>query len=458
MLQKLNVPLIKTEINQLLILSVPLVVSEFIYSSSNFIGTAMVARLGEDALAASVLISTIWLSAALFFFGILNSVSVLISHAYGAGDHDKISHIMGQTFILGLIMIFSMVAILSVVPYFLDFTNQPPQVIKLAVQYLRALLWSLPALLFLILYEQFLAGINRTKLVLRISLLVVPIEIPLIYILIFGKFGLPKCGVAGIGYGFAITYTSTAMGLIFYLFYSKYYQRYQIFHAINLKNIHYLKDLVSIGFPMGLMHLIEISTFAVATFWMAQFGTTFLAAHQIVFQFLGFVIALVFAISKALSVQIGHHLGAQNKLPLPYTISVATFLNFIGIAIFSISFYFFPKFFIYFDVNIYDPKNFFLVQDASLLFKVLAFLLIFDSFRIIMFGALRGFKDTKFPMYSSLFCFWIIGLSTSYLLSFVFNFNGAGIWIGLTLGIACGAFINLLRLLWVLNRKSPSLQ
>src|SRR3990167_9161835 len=93
---------IKGEIRNTLSLSIPLITSQLIYASSGFIGTALVARLGIDALAASVLVSTIWMTLSVLFFGLLNSISVLISHQYGVKNHRAISEIMGQAFLLGL--------------------------------------------------------------------------------------------------------------------------------------------------------------------------------------------------------------------------------------------------------------------------------------------------------------------------------------------------------------------
>ena len=95
---------IKSEIKNTLSLGIPLIASQLIYACSGFIGTAMVARLGEEALAASVLVSMIWMSLSVFFFGILNAVSVLVSHQYGARNDKAISDIMGQAFLFGMMI------------------------------------------------------------------------------------------------------------------------------------------------------------------------------------------------------------------------------------------------------------------------------------------------------------------------------------------------------------------
>ena len=441
MSQNTTIHSIKGEIKDTLSLGIPLIASQLIYACSGFIGTAMVAHLGQDALAASVLVSMIWMSLSVLFFGIINSVSVLVSHQFGARNEKAISEIMGQSYILGMIVCVVMILLLSSMPFFLRFTSQPPEVIRLALQYMRALLWTIPGLIVLIINEQFLAGVNRAKLVLRISMLVVPIEIPLIYMLIFGKFGLPACGVAGIGYGFATTYSFVAICLTYYLATSKHYQKFAIFGAIRSIKWHWLKELVLVGLPMGAMHVIEVSTFAVTTFWIAQFGTTMLAAHQIIMQYLGFAITLVFAMSQAVTVRVGHAVGRQDLNGIRLAIYVGMLLNACCIAVIALAFNIFPHFFLRLDIDVNASANLLLVNDASLLLGIGGVLLIFDNFRIIGFGALRGLKDTKFPMYASFVSFWIIGLSLAYLFSFYLQMNGRGIWWGLTLGIASGSVI-----------------
>lgn len=443
---------IKSEIKDTLAIGIPMVSSQVIYACSGFLGTAMVAQLGQNALAASVLVSTIWMSLSVLFFGILNSVSVLVAHQYGAKNDKTISDIMGQAFILGAFLCVAMFALLLLMPLFLRFTTQPPEVLKLARDYMIALLWTIPGLLLLIILEQFLAGVNRAKLVLRISLLVVPIEVPIIYILVFGKLGFPECGVAGIGYGFAITYTLTAVSMAIYMYRSKFYQRFGIFSGLKSLQWKYLKELIRIGLPIGFMHVIEVSTFALTTIWIARFGTTMLAAHQIIFQFLGLAITLVFAMSQAVTVRVGHAVGEQNMKSVMYASYVGMMLNFIVVTIITLAFYFIPAFFLQLDMNVHLPANAALLRDATALLSICGVLLIFDNFRIIGFGALRGLKDTQFPMFASFISFWVIGLSAAYLFSFIWRFQGVGIWWGLTFGIACGAVIVHARLYWILKR------
>ncbi len=443
---------IKSEAKNNLIISIPLIAAQLVYSSSGFIGTAFLAQLGDNTLAANILVSMIWMSLSVLFFGMLNSVSVLVSHQYGANNHKQISHIMGQAIILGVIVTIVMILLLSTMPFFLRFTEQPPAVKLLALQAMHALLWMIPGLIILIIFEQFLAGINRAKMVLRISLLVVPIEIPIIYVLVFGKFGLPACGIAAIGYGLAITYTGTSIILGLYLLKSKQFSSFEIFKQMHFRHLYLLKELIRVGLPMGLMHVIEVSTFAITTFWIGRFGTTLLAAHQIAFQYLIFITTVTFAMSQSVTVRVGHAVGRQELDGIKLSIYVGMGLNILCIAILSILLNTSPLLFLRLDINIHDAANQLLITDASALLSISGVLMLFDNFRIIGFGALRGLKDTKFPMYATCISFWFIGLGSAFLFAFIFNWQGKGIWWGLTFGIAIGAMIIFFRIQHLLKR------
>ena len=70
--------LIKSEIKHNLRLSLPLIASQLVYSCSGFLGTAMVARLGQTALAASVLVTMIWFVLSVFFFSQTKNISLFV--------------------------------------------------------------------------------------------------------------------------------------------------------------------------------------------------------------------------------------------------------------------------------------------------------------------------------------------------------------------------------------------
>jgi MATE family multidrug resistance protein len=432
---------VKREINETVMLSLPLIGSWLIYSLSTFIGTAMIGHLSEDALAASVLTNTLWLVISVFFFGIFNSISVLVSRQYGARNMTAISEIMSQAFLLGALICIPIGLALMSVPMVLTLTSQSPEVLTLAITYAHSLLWSVPGTIALIIFEHFFNGIGKTKISLFISLIEVPIEVFLIYIFVFGKLGLPAYGIAGVGYGLAVSFTLTTIALVLYSCTAKFLKPYMLFNRIGVFHKQYFAELIQIGLPVGIMYVIEVGAFCTATIMMARFSTVVLAAHQIVFQYLGFILNAAFAIAQAVSIRIGQNIGKQQYSEVRYSSYAGIGLVFVAMLIMSLLYLFAPQWLLSIDINIHAPENQPLVKEAALLMIVLAFYQIFDGIRIVCAGALRGLKDTRAAMYNSIISFWLIGITCAYFFAFVMEWHGVGIWLGMCAGVIAGTIM-----------------
>lgn len=442
------------EVRDTLAIGVPLATSQLVYASSSFISTVMVAALGEEALAATVIVNLIWLTLSVFFFGILNAIAGIVAHEYGAKQREHISLIMGQAFILSVIMAVVISALLLSIPFFIHLSTQPPHVLAIAKAYNTSLIWMIPALIFLITTEQFLAGIHQTKLVLRISMLVVPLEIALIYGLMFGHFGLPRCGVSGIGYGFAISYSLTSVAVFIYLCFAPTLRHYAIFKHVLHFDWHEFKKLCRVGLPFGLVQLIEISTLTLMTFWIGHFGTTFLAAHQIAIQYITFLATLIFSMSQAVMIRVSHAMGADQRDRLYQTAFIGMGLNTLVMLVIAGLFCLVPELVLRLDFDVTAITNASLTEKASGLMAIGGLYLLIDNFRMIGMGALRGLHDTHTPLLITMLSFWLIGSPAAYILAFPLHWGGLGIWWGLILGVATGAIVVQWRLFDRLGKAS----
>ncbi len=443
---------LKQEIKSNLRLSLPFIGSQTIYSLSGFVGTAMIAHLGQTELAASVIVSMLWFTLSILFFGILNAVSVEVSHQFGAKDNHSISRFMGQTYVMGVVMMLVMILLLLCLPYLLAYSHQSLNVLAQAKRYTYSLIWTVPSLIYLVITEQFLGGIGKSKVVLVTSIIIVPLEIVTIYLLMFGKFGLPNLGIAALGIGFALSYFITSVGLTFYICLIKAYDQYHIYRYIHQFHITSLKKLIRIGLPLGFAQAIEVSAFAVLTLWMGHFGTTMLAAHQIVMQFLGFLVTLLFAMSQAVTVRLGHLAGAGSYHKLSQAIVVGLGLGFLIILCVVIVFKLYHLTLLGLDVNIHDINNAQLIKDTLSLFAIVAFWLMIESFRIVAQGALRGLKDTRMLLIIAIITFWLVGLPMANLLGFHTSMGAHGLWWGFSTGISVGAIIMLWRTYYLLKQ------
>lgn len=438
-------------------LALPLIASEIIYGLSGFISNIMVAHLGREELAANALVWGVFLTVIVLFIGILSSTGVLVAQSFGAKDKDGIASAAKQGLILSVIFAIPMVIFMLISPKILILTGQEPEIVRIATSYFHALIWAMLPLNVLIVLEQFLLGIAQTRLVLLISILTVPIQMVFFYLFMFGKFGFPKLGLAGIGYGMAAANYITAIIIILYVKYAKVSKDYQIFVHFWKINRKFFLEIIRVGFPIGAMFAVELALFTTMAFMIGRFGKDSLAAHQIAFQCFGFALTVVFALSQTTSIRVGHEVGRNDKSGVKLAAYVNMVIGFLWMLILALLYIAFPKKIISLDLNILDLKYQNVVHYAIEFLFVAAILQLTECYRFLSVSALRGLKDTKIPMFISIVGFWLIAFTAAYLLGFIFDFKGVGVWWGVEIGLAICAAILFVRFHYLLKKLDLSM-
>jgi len=431
----------KKDVFPLLKLAIPLIITGSLQSSVFFFQTLFLARLGEESLAAGALVSWLFATLVVLLFGILSSINVLISHEYGAKNHTVIAKIIRDGILL---------AIMLAIPAFILFWNlspvllllgQDPTLIPIAQSYLHALAWGLLANFITIALFEFVIGLGHTQVMLFFNLLSIALSIFWSYGLIFGAFGLPALGIAGSGWGLTISNWITCVCMGTYLLRHKNYNIY-FQHIFRLEKTRFIKELIRIGLPMGTMFCMEVGFFFVLSLFMGYLGSEYLAANQITLQYMTALVGgFIFSIAQAVTVRMGHLLGAQEIHAARRVNMVGLWFSGVVMCIVAIGYLFFPDFLIGLDLDTKNPKNFVLVNLIKEFLIVCVFFQFFEALRISLFGALRALKDTKFTLITSVIAYWLIALPSGYALATLLKFGGVGLWWGMTLGAVCGAAI-----------------
>ena len=416
-------------------LALPLIASELVYGFSGFIATIMVAHLSKGELAANALVWGIYLTVMLFFAGVIVAVSIMISQSYGAKDPDGISICFKQGLLVAIIFAIPMMLLMWVSPVILIWTGQDPMVIKFAKPFFYALIWNMLPFNLMVLTYHFLIGVTRVRMAMVMSIIMVPIEVFFYYVFLYGKLGMPELGLAGIGYALAISNSLVAITYLCYLRFSIEFKKYDLFTKWWKVNKKFLCELIRIGLPMGSMICIEVALFAVIAIMMGRFGTTVLAAYQISYQYLMLAIFVLIGISQSIAVRVGNEVGRNNRGALKLVVVVNFVMALMIMTCFSVFYLFFPKLAISIDLDIHAFSSWTLVNTAITFLAIVAVLILIESLRLISLGALRGLKDTKFPMFVSIVGFWCIAFPCAYLLAFKLGFGGSGILWGVAIGL-----------------------
>ena len=88
------------------------------------------------------------------------------------------------------------------------------------------------------------------------------------------------------------------------------------------------------------------------------------------------------------------------------------------------------------DYAFYPHTNDDILAIGVVLLALAALFQLVDGGQVVALGLLRGVQDTRVPMVLAAVSYWAIGIPCSYILGFVVGWEGAGIWLGLVVGLA----------------------
>ncbi len=158
--------------------------------------------------------------------------------------------------------------------------------------YLSALSWGVPAILFYQVIRSYCEGFGKTRPIMKIGILALLCNIPLNYIFIYGKLGLPAMGGVGCGWASAIVMWIMAIASSLYISKSELFKPIKLFNQWQNPQRKPLGSILRLGIPIGFTLLIEVSMFSVIALLVARLGEVVVAAHQITISFTGMIFML----------------------------------------------------------------------------------------------------------------------------------------------------------------------
>jgi MATE family multidrug resistance protein len=272
------------------------------------------------------------------------------------------------------------------------------------------------------------------------------------YGLIFGAFGLPVLGLQGAGVATALTNTLMFLGLLGYVLIDRRFRRYQILGRFWRSDWVRFREIFRLGLPIGITLIMEIGLFASAGFMMGWIGMADLAAHQIALQCASVTFMVPLGLSQAATVRVGLAAGAGDPAGVRRAGIAALVIGGVFMSLMAILMWTLPGTIAGLFIDAGDPANAAVLQLAVTFLGIAALFQIFDGGQVIGAGALRGLKDTRWPMVFAAIAYWLVGMSMALGLGFGLGLGGVGIWFGLALALAVAAGLMIGRFLSLQRR------
>jgi len=434
---KLAWPMVLTQVGQIVMMTTDL---------------AFIGRIGAEAVAAAALAGRVYLVCFTFGLGLLAPIAPMVAQAFGADKLTVVRRSLRMGLWAALLLSFPIMAFALCGEQILLALGQEPDVARLAQQYLFGLIWGVaPALCFLVI-RSFMGAVNRPEPVLWITLVAIPINALLAYLLIYGKLGLPRLELFGAGLATTLVNCGAFLAGFWFATMRRPFRDYHVLAQIWRFDWPLMRQLIVIGTPISIAFLMECGIPSAAAFLMGVIGATTLAAHQIAFQVAAILFMVPSGISMAAAVRVGRAVGRNDGpgvkraglIAMLFGIVIAALLTLAVIALrFEIA-----KLFVGESADDADAT----IRLAAQLLLIGASSFITAAMSSIASGSLRGLKDTRVPLLFAGVAYWLIGFSLSYVLGLKLGLGAIGIWIGLSIGTATYAGFLVLRFQLLANR------
>jgi MATE family multidrug resistance protein len=414
--------------------------------------TVMVGRVGVVPLAASAFVNAVAHLPLVFGFGLLTSIAVLTSQAYGARRPDEAGEILRHGLIVSLMTgLLSALSMFALHP-FLGYLGQPPEVVAEAKTYLLLFGASLFPALVAHGCKQFSEALKHPWAPMFVMLGGVLLNVFLNWVLIYGNWGAPALGLVGAGWATVIARTVMLLVLLGYVLRAPALRAFQPARWRAALSRERFQRLFTVGWPVGVQLFFEVSAFVFAAIMMGWISADAIAAHQIAITCAAMSFMFALGIGMAVCIRVGHAYGAAQY----------TRIRRIGFGGVALAVGIMGSFGVLFMVAGKPIAGLFItsptvVSLTAQLLIVAAVFQVADGVQVVSISALRGVADVRVPALIAVLAYWILALPIGSALAFLAHRGAVGIWIGLALGLgaaACG-------LLWrfhLRTKKSTALR
>ena len=423
------------EAGALLRLAGPLIVNTLSIAGMQFADAVMAGRLGAEALAAVAVGAGVWLLVFTVCLGLMMAISPIAARLYGAGELAMIGRYTRQGIVLAVFLGGSAVVLswllvgpaLALVGIDSDFR-------ELTTGYVKAITLGAPAICAFLALRFTSEGIGYTRPIMYTSLFALVSNVFFNYVFMYGRFGAPAMGAVGCGLASALTMWLMLALLGGYVILEPRYRPLEIFARMPPVRLEVLREIVTLGGPIAVTITAEVGLFAAVSILMGTLSAEVTAAHQIAINFASTMFMVPLALSAAITIRIGHALGADNA-------EAARFSGSTGISMCALFMAFAAVCLLVFRdgvVSLYtaDPAVQAIAIDLLLMAAVFQ---VADGVQIGAAGALRGYKDTRVPMVVNTVSYWVLAFPLAWLAAVTWKASPQYIWAGFVLGLSVAA-------------------
>lgn len=421
-------------------LAIPVMITQAGQMVVQFADNIMVGQLGTSQFAGVGFANALFSMGLVFCTCFTQGLIPFIGQSYGRGEHGKVSEYFTNGILLNALMCIAVMAIMMAAVPLMDYMGQDPRILGYAREYYRIMVWSLAPFIIFYVLRALTEGVGNTKYTMYITVFCNVLNIFLNWVLIFGHFGVEAMGVEGAAWATFISRCAMLGIGIAILLSGKLYKRYLGDIRFRALNFSQFKDVMKTSFPMSFQGLVEVTTFSIAGIMAGWFGEVAMAAHQASQTIITFSFMVAQGVGVAATIRVSHQYGERRFADARKAGFAASHISIALMALAGITFILFN------DVIPYIfTQDHHVAEIASKLLYVAAAFQLFDAVQLSALASLRALADVKWPLITSLFTYYVIGLPFAYFAGTTFGLGPVGVWLGLLAGLMLAAILFLYR-------------
>lgn len=386
----------------------PLFIANLALVGNGTIDTIMAGRLSASDLAAVAVGSSVYVSVYIGLMGVLQALSPMAGHHFGAQRWRAIGDDLQQALWLSVFLAIVGLPVLMATDIWLGFAQVDVHVNRIATNYLHAIAFGLPGALAARAFIALYAAVSRPRITMTINVAALALKVPLNALFMYGYGPVPAMGGAGAGVATAVlAWLMLAMNLAVWRFDSSF-SRYRG-NAVHGPRWSSQRELLVLGVPIGLSVLFEVTSFTFMAVLIARLGTAAVAGHQVVANMGAILFMIPLALGIATSVLVSQSLGAGHPA-VARTAALRGLRLAIGIAVMAAWLLWLLRVPL---ITLYTIDTAVAAVALSLIGWAAVFH-VFDACQGVCGFALRGYKSTFWPMVIYGVSLWGIGLVGGY--------------------------------------------
>ncbi len=426
---------LKIELHQFLGIAIPLAAA-YLAEYAMFITTKMVVgKLGYHQLAAVGIAGDLSFEILVILMALLSVVGVLVAQARGAGRREELGQSVRQGLIIATLVGIPAMVMIWNLDYVLRATGQDDIIVELAIPYLQGLSSICLPIVWFAVFRNFIAALSQTVAIMVITIAAVALNYVLTLWFVHGGWGLEALGLFGAGLATSLVSWLMFFALTLHVFLKPSLRGYGVFKSRLRLDSHLCSEIIKLGIPVAALTLFEVGLFVAASILSGIIGAETLAAYEVVMAWAGIPFVIAFGLAEATMIRVAFAAGRQQQ----QAVRRAGQLGMTVVVGFSLLLVLVPVLFSDFIIRIFidtsDPGFPAVAKLATQFLIIAAIFQVFDGLQAVAARALRGLKDNIVPLWIAGFGYWVLGVGGGALLAFKFEFEGAGLWWGLAIGL-----------------------